>query len=631
MGCCSDDDNSEPQLVFKPAKQRGCTDILCLLLFVAIWATIIALFISAANKGADATKTVRGSDWRGDICGKDGRARGYPLTVWPNPYYYDVRMCVQNCSATEIDSRMIYTYKSEAFLGMYCIPKSLLNFVNGTTSSLQFEGLSSFASLARLAMADLYVTWPVILGSIGIALVISSMYVCLTRKFAGCLVWGIIVLILAGGVMLSVGLLKYSRDAKDSDVNTERANTMLTLGIIAAVFTFIALVIVIFLRDKISDAVNVVKESSLAIWEIKTVVCFPILPLIFGGIFFFWWIVVTLYFFSVPDKADPVPMPTKFYKPVTGVDNSASWASENYTELVYDVKMQRTFALHFFYLLWNVQFLVYFTFIVIAGALAQWYFARDPATPDASPVRGDGPNQLSNSPVWDSVKRVFRYHLGTVACASAIIAVMQFIRACVKYIEEKTKSDPPNRLQKCVFCMIQCCLWCIQKFLDKISKNSLVWTSIYGESFCPSAAKSFSLILSNLTRVAALTLVSVYISFLGKLIVAFCTTGISILIMNRAYKDDMNSNAMPAAVIFLISYLVASLFMTVFETAIDTIFLCYLIDVSSSKGNQRLRAPQKIQDIVAQNLQKSEQIANSMKKQSTNEVHVENKPPPSTE
>jgi len=38
--------------------------------------------------------------------------------------------------------------------------------------------------------------------------------------------------------------------------------------------------------------------------------------------------------------------------------------------------------------------------------------------------------------VRDSFFRTVRYHLGTIALASFIIAVIQFVRAVVKYIEE---------------------------------------------------------------------------------------------------------------------------------------------------------------------------------------------------
>ena len=41
--------------------------------------------------------------------------------------------------------------------------------------------------------------------------------------------------------------------------------------------------------------------------------------------------------------------------------------------------------------------------------------------------------------VFVSVWRVFRYHLGTVAFGSIIIALVQLIRLIMKYLEKKAK------------------------------------------------------------------------------------------------------------------------------------------------------------------------------------------------
>ena len=44
------------------------------------------------------------------------------------------------------------------------------------------------------------------------------------------------------------------------------------------------------------------------------------------------------------------------------------------------------------------------------------------------------------------------------------------------------------------------------------------------------------------------------------------------------YKDNLSSPIFPAVVIFVLSFIIASLFMMVLEVAVDTVFLCFLID-----------------------------------------------------
>lgn len=80
-------------------------------------------------------------------------------------------------------------------------------------------------------------------------------------------------------------------------------------------------------------------------------------------------------------------------------------------------------------------------------------------------IVGDNPGELSRMPVTSSCGRTCRFHIGTVALAALIIAIVEFIRACVKYIEEKcaqANGGKLNCLQKSVFCIIHCCLACLQ-------------------------------------------------------------------------------------------------------------------------------------------------------------------------
>lgn len=43
-----------------------------------------------------------------------------------------------------------------------------------------------------------------------------------------------------------------------------------------------------------------------------------------------------------------------------------------YPEFNFSDQMQRPFLVHFFHLLWNVQFFIYLTYAVVAGAIADW-------------------------------------------------------------------------------------------------------------------------------------------------------------------------------------------------------------------------------------------------------------------
>ena len=60
------------------------------------------------------------------------------------------------------------------------------------------------------------------------------------------------------------------------------------------------------------------------------------------------------------------------------------------------------------------------------------------------------------------MKTTIRYHLGTAAHGSLIIAIIKTIRAVVAYMQKKAKKSG-NRIAQLFFCCVQCCLWCLEK------------------------------------------------------------------------------------------------------------------------------------------------------------------------
>jgi hypothetical protein len=374
------------------------------------------------------------------------------------------------------------------------------------------------------------------------------------------------------------------------------------VGWFVVVATAIFVIIVFALRKRIEIAIEVMKEASHALGDMPLLVFFPLVPFFIGLGYIAFWIVITLYIFSVSTQTF-TPMPPAF----SMIYPNATY----YVKNEWNEDMKNSFAVHFFHLLWNTQFLIYFSYFVVAGTVADWYFT--PRNPDGEKRRGDGANELANRPIMDNCKRTCRFHLGTIAFGSAIMAVILFIRAVVHYIEEKTKSDVPNKLQRAVFCLIQCCLKCAQCCMDKVSKNAFVWTAIYGDAFIPAACSSFALIWANLARLAAINLVGDFLLFLGKLVVALFTTGLVAIVIDKHYQDDVSSLVMPAVVIFLVSYLVASLFMVIFDVTIDTVFLCFLIDEKFNRNGNML-APPSLVALVESHSQESAEKANTLKK-----------------
>ena len=108
--------------------------------------------------------------------------------------------------------------------------------------------------------------------------------------------------------------------------------------------------------------------------------------------------------------------------------------------------------------------------MTIAGVIGQWYFTR--------PVEGTDKKHVPMKAVWTSFARVWKFHLGTIAFGSFLIMVVQMVRAALAYLDEQTKQMQANNTAMKIFMkVVQCCLWCFEKFMKFISNNAYILTA----------------------------------------------------------------------------------------------------------------------------------------------------------
>lgn len=110
--------------------------------------------------------------------------------------------------------------------------------------------------------------------------------------------------------------------------------------------------------------------------------------------------------------------------------------------------MQRMFAYHLFGLLWTNQFIVGFGYVVISHCIGQYYWSRG--------IRKD----MTTFPVLTGIWIAARFHLGSIAFGSFIVAVIQFVRLLLEYIDRKTKNmQKGNPAARWIMCCVRYCLW----------------------------------------------------------------------------------------------------------------------------------------------------------------------------
>jgi len=219
------------------------------------------------------------------------------------------------------------------------------------------------------------------------------------------------------------------------------------------------------------------------------------------------------------------------------------------------------FAYTFFMYLWVNAFFIAAGQCIIAGAVGVWFFNQ---SKDGAFQRG----ALRKS-VWN----VVRYHMGSLAFGSFIIAMVQFIRYVMLFLEKQAQARK-NRVMVYVLKCVQCLIWCFEKCLEYINKLAYIHIALLGTNFCSSAKKAFYLMLRHAARFAAVAVLGSAIDLIGFLCILAATTIVGYIIQTSLHPEV--SAVTPVIIYAIVGYVVGKLYMNVFHLAIDASLQCYI-------------------------------------------------------
>ncbi|XP_055925450.1 choline transporter-like protein 2 isoform X1 [Argiope bruennichi] len=460
--------------------------------------------------------------------------------------------------------------------------------------------LAKFLSLTEMGekvFSDFKTSWEFLLGGLVLSMLVSLIWIVLMRWLAGIMIWLSIILVLSFLVFACYySTTKYielktvpGSDAKFKltlDLRSYLAlrDTWLWFAIISGIVFAILFLIVVFLRKRIFIAIALIKQASKAVGNMPSTLIFPIFPYILMLAFFIFWAAVALYIAS-SGKASFVVADAPAG---SNVKNGSTCNPKNYNSTGGGIKClfqtyglkDNLFTSHFynlFGLFWGLFFTVGVGQVSLAGAFAAYYWTKDKT------------KEVPMCAIGTGFYRCSRYHLGSIAFGSLLIATVRMIRVMLEYIDQKCKKYD-NAFTKAILCCMKCCFWCLENVLKFISKNAYIMIAIYGKNFCSSARRAFKLLMRNIIRVVVLDKITDFLLFMGKLVVVAASAGVSFYFFATDQKiyqgiPPMNYNLLPPIVITIGAYIIASAFFSVYGMAVDTIFLCFLEDCERNDGS----------------------------------------------
>lgn len=469
------------------------------------------------------------------------------------------------------------------------------------------EQMGRYVSDAQKAMVPIFIC-----GAL-IGILMGFVWLVIVQFLAGCMVWltiWLLMLTLIAGTLYAyfkAGIL--NQDVVDSvtDSFNDAAGTSAEVEAPAELntaennikdrwkwfayfmtgVTVIILLLVIYLRKKINRAIGMIKEAARTVKSMPVMLLFPLISVILTIILMVYWVIVAGFIYSNGDisATDVVLSATEAVndaaaqnllctKDANGVVNASSCVG---LEAAYDFDAESInnylLLYHFFGLLWTNNFINGFFTMAIAGAVCIRYFSTSK-------------KNKTKMPVLEALRTTFWKHLGSVAFGSLVIALVQLIRAILAYLDKKSKRiQDANVLVKYLFKCLACCLWCFEKCIKYVATNAYIIVAMKGKSFCPAAFEAVRLLLKNLAQVGVLNVISAFLFVMGKLLICGACGFFAFLWIDNdsTYSEgeqELYAFWVPVLLTVILAYGIGSAFMDVLGLAIDTILICYCVDVS---------------------------------------------------
>nr|XP_039269182.1 choline transporter-like protein 2 isoform X1 [Styela clava] len=533
------------------------------------------------------------------------------------PYYIPMTPLVGRCIPTVLKDAASFTSKTVSGESTVVVD-ALNNTVTGdalNNGSLIVQAYLNAQEVGMKIFADFTVAWYWVLAGLGVAAVVSFLWIVIMRWVAGPMIWiTIIALLGVFGFGIYYCYTEWQRllnvDGADrsviaigftSDLNQYLAlqDTWLAFFIILCILGGVFLLLVIFLRKRILIAIQIIKSASKAVGMMISTLFYPLVTFVLAVIVVSFWAATALFLASSGDPVYRVidSNETRVAAEATPLNNTncnvTLWNQANHTYandssikcafIEYggdSVFHQNTLWLQIaclFGLFWLLNWVIALGECTLAGAFASYYWAFKK------------PRDIPALPLFGAFGRTLRYHTGSLAFGAFIIALIQIIRVMLEYIDHKVKSSE-SKVAKFVIKCCKCCFWCLEKFMKFLNRNAYIMVAVYGKNFCWSAKEAFKLIMRNIIRVAVVDKVTDFLLFMGKLIVtsglvalswAFFSNQISFV---SGYVPSLNYYWLPIVVIGIGAYIVAAGFFNTYGMAVDTIFLCFLEDLERNDG-----------------------------------------------
>ncbi|TDG45455.1 hypothetical protein AWZ03_008078 [Drosophila navojoa] len=632
MGCAeSKDGDGEAQSNRNRPKYRSCTDVFWLAIYILFWLFLIVIAIFSFVFG-NPLRLINGYDSFGNTCGvkHNEKFQNFPLSGMntidkPELLYFDVKelkkslkICVKSCPKRTLNQpKELYQYFTETG-AQYCkydYNMAQLDKPGLTKEDKTFNTLGPCPSLpilesspvlhrcvpkqsskevkemykmlnnwdvAQQFLGDIYSTWHIIASVCAVSLLISIALVTMMHWLSRIVSWLICVLVIVASVGLTAALWYAYYGIRNKSSTTQYSQleeflrnqqAVFTLAVLATITMVVLLVIIYFLKNKLSGLAALFEEAGVCMMNLPGLLIAPLLAFLVLIAFLAFWVVVVICLVTAttPDQSPIAPFHSNAVHPSLPANAAAmllnqtapSTDERTVTRIEYaDATVLRSmFWIYVVGLIWTVEFIFACQQFALAAAVAFWYFSKPTTTPTIY-----------------AIGKLIKYHLGTVAKGSFVITIFKIPRLILTYLYAKLKKGE-DKGSECAACCLKCCIcgfWLLEKFIRFLNHNAYTVVAIESINFCPAAGIAWNAMATNALQVATINSIGDFILFLGKVVVAALSGLLGIFMLKD--KPGLNFYMAPVILIIIFSFFIAHIVLSLFEMVVDTLFLCVCED-----------------------------------------------------
>lgn len=438
---------------FGMVEKRRTTDILFLLLIIAMWVVMTVFGVDSVQNG-DPWRLIRPVNDEGQICGQTEEVQD--LTRFYTVLTNGIGVCVDSCqtfnsSLTSTDPDDYYCLNSiyenvgtgatlEAYISTTCFSNGEFDIDSNcgcqmkfttedvllrctfTESSIRNEFDSQRVKNYLINfVGDVYDVKGLIFGyGSGAAVVLGFIWITVLRFqiFSMIFTWTSVILVEAAFIVMMYLAWVTAEDWDDDEYETHTTSEIVGLRVFATLMLILSVIWFLFICincKNIQLAIRCLGLTAEAVESMPLIIFTPVMQVTALVIFGVPW---AIYMFHTASLGS---LETTSYE-LNGI-------TINYVTYSVDQEIAGRLFYLFFCFLWTGEWILAVGSIIISIAIATWYFTK----PDERGL-AKGSNMLCKA-----YGETIRYHLGTAAFGSLIVAIVEFIRYWILYLEAKMK------------------------------------------------------------------------------------------------------------------------------------------------------------------------------------------------